>query len=530
MFKALLRSRVQAILGAMKQGGKKGKNRSKAGLFGYGLLMVYAGFCFLVIFYMMADTLCAPLMAAGLGWLYHAIMGIMALALGVIGSVFTAQTQLFEAKDNEMLLAMPIPPSYILGSRMVALYGQSFLSGAVVLLPSLVAYLRAVSPSPMAIGLCVASMFVLPLLSLTLSCILGWLVAMISSRMRNKSLITVIISIAFLMAYIYFYSRMQQYLDLLIANGPSVAAVVQGKLYPFYQMGLAELGNPRAFGIFALCAAVPFAIAYWILSRSFIRIATTRRGAAKIRYKERTLKVSSPDRALLLREMRHLWGSPMYLLNGAFGSVFLLIGAVAGAVKGEEFLATLTVIPGFSKWLPLIGCACLCFVASMNIVTAPSISLEGKTLWVAQTLPVSGWQVLRAKLRLHMLVTAIPSLLCSAVLAVLLRSDPLMTAMLLVTPVVFTWLCAALGLILNLLMPRLDWVNEAQAVKRSGSAMIAIFADWGIVLLAVLVFVLTRKFLSIALFVLVMTAIFAVVAWIMIRWLRGRGADIFAHL
>lgn len=530
MFKALLRSRVLAILGAVKQSGKKGKNRSRAGLFGYGLLMLYAGVCFLILFYMMANTLCEPLMAAGLGWLYHAIMGIMALALGVIGSVFTAQTQLFEAKDNEMLLAMPIPPSCILGSRMVALYGQSFLSGLVVLLPSLAAYVQAASPSSLAIGLCAAAMLVLPLLSLTLSCILGWVVAMISTRMRNKSLVTVLLSLVFLGAYLYFYSRMQHYLNLLIANGPKVAAVVQRNLYPFYQMGLAELGSIQAFGLFFLCAAAPFAVVYWILSRSFLRIATTRRGAAKIRYKERTLKVSSPDHALLIRELRHLWGSPMYLLNGAFGSVILLIGAVAAVVKGKELLALAAAVPGLAPWLPALACVCLCFVASMNIVTAPSVSLEGKNLWIVQTMPLHGWQVLRAKLRLHMLVTVVPSLLCSVVLAALLRPDVLMTALLLVTPVVFSWLCAALGLILNLLMPRLDWINEAQAVKRSGSAFAAVFVDWGIVLLAGLLFYLTREFLGIGLYVLLLTVVMAAATWLMIRWLQRRGASIFAYL
>lgn len=129
-----------------------------------------------------------------------------------------------------------------------------------------------------------------------------------------------------------------------------------------------------------------------------------------------------------------------------------------------------------------------------------------------------------------MLVTAIPCLLCSVVLAVLLRPDALMTAMLLVTPVVFSWLCAALGLILNLLMPRLDWVNEAQAVKRSGSAILAIFADWGIVLAAGLLYFLTRKFLSAGAYVLLATVLMAAVSYLMIRWLRGRGAAIFAHL
>ena len=527
MFKALLKSRVRAVLGALQQGGKKRKKPSKAGLFGYGLLMLYAGACFLFLFYIMADALCASLLAAGLGWLYHALMGIMALALGVVGSVFTAQTQLFEAKDNEMLLAMPIPPSYILGSRMIALYGQSFLCGVVVLVPSLVAYVQAASPSATAVALCVASMFVLPLLSLTLSCIL---VEISATRMRNKSLITVVLSVAFLIAYFYLYSRMNYYLQLLIANGQAVAETVQRTLYPFYQLGLACLGSPRAFGLFFLCAAVPFAAAYWILSRTFLRIATTRRGAAKIRYRERTLKVSSPDRALLGRELRHLWGSPMYLLNGAFGSVFLLIGAVLAAIKGRDLLEMLRVVPGIESWLGLIACVAVCFVASMNIVTAPSVSLEGKTIWMVQTLPVTAWQALRAKLRLHMLVTAIPSLLCSAVLAVLVRPDALMTVLLLVTPVVFSYLCAALGLILNLLLPRLDWVNEAQAVKRSGSALLSIFADWGVVLLAVLLFFLTRSFLSMGLYVLLMTVVMAAVSCLMIRWLQVRGAAIFAHL
>ena len=90
--------------------------------------------------------------------------------------------------------------------------------------------------------------------------------------------------------------------------------------------------------------------------------------------------------------------------------------------------------------------------------------------------------------------------------------------------------CAALGLILNLMMPRLDWINEAQAVKRSGSAVLAVFVDWGIVLLAGLLFFLTRKFLSVGFYLLLLTVVFAAVTWIMRCWLRRRGAAIFAHL
>ncbi len=39
--------------------------------------------------------------------------------------------------------------------------------------------------------------------------------------------------------------------------------------------------------------------------------------------------------------------------------------------------------------VPLLICVVLCGLASMNFVTAPSVSLEGKSLWLMQSLPVA---------------------------------------------------------------------------------------------------------------------------------------------
>ena len=61
-------------------------------------------------------------------------------------------------------------------------------------------------------------------------------------------------------------------------------------------------------------------------------------------------------------------------------------------------------------------------VAGMNLLTVPSVSLEGEQLWQLQSLPVTPWQVLRAKLDLHLLVTLPPALLCLACGLVLLRA------------------------------------------------------------------------------------------------------------
>lgn len=220
----------------------------------------------------------------------------------------------------------------------------------------------------------------------------------------------------------------------------------------------------------------------------------------------------------------------MYLLNGGFGSVFLVVGAVLAAVKGRWLLELLGQIPQLLRWMPIVGCAAICLLAAMNIITAPSISLEGKSIWLLQSLPVSGWQVLRSKLRLHMLITAAPALLCSVVLNLVLLPDPLSAVLLLVTPAVFSFLCAVLGLTVNLLMPRLDWVSEAHAVKQSGSSMLAIFADWGIVLVFAALFFALRNAVSPAVFLLICTAVMALACWSLCRWLKTRGAAIFGAL
>ena len=113
--------------------GKNGKRRGPLAILGFILLMVYAFGAVGAMFYLMADMLCAPLVGAGLNWVYFALVGTMATAFAVIGSVFTAKAKLYEAKDNDFLLSLPIKPWEILFSRAVSLYAFAFLFSALVL-------------------------------------------------------------------------------------------------------------------------------------------------------------------------------------------------------------------------------------------------------------------------------------------------------------------------------------------------------------------------------------------------------------
>lgn len=531
MLKTLIKKQLAeyfALLFRKNQMGK-GKKKSKGGPILYAILFLYVGVVFFYLFYNIMLSL-YPLTQAGLGWLYFALAGIMATALSVIGSVFMAQSQLFEAKDNELLLSMPIPPSIILFSRMISLYLQNFVFSLLIFAPTLVVYFTGGGASATAVVFGVLLLFILPVLSTALTCILGWLVALISSRMRNKNIISIVISLAFLAAYFYFYSKLNEYLGLILTNGNAIAARIKTAVYPIYQMGLAATGDVLAFVIFTAITLALFGLIYLALSLSFIKIATTKRGAKKIRYREKAMKTSSVKGALLRRELTHFLKSSIYLLNCGLGTVFLVAGAVFLIIKGDvltDFADAFAIAKGF---LSLLACLMICFIAATNAVTAPSISLEGKTLWLVQSLPIESREVLMAKLKLHMLVTAPAALFCSVVICAVLKVSVVSAVFVCLLPQLMIVLCGEFGLLFNLKKVNLDWSNETVVIKQSISPLLTILSNYGILLSMVILYVLIGGFVNTELFFAVCTVLLLAVISILYRWLMRRGTKILENL
>ena len=114
----LFKKQMMEVFSFFWQNKKKNKNRTGLNLvlwvlFYLGIIGILA-----VMFYFAADLLCEPLVDAGLDWLYFALTGSLGIAMGAFGSVFNTYSSLYLAKDNEFLLAMPVPPVKILMVRL----------------------------------------------------------------------------------------------------------------------------------------------------------------------------------------------------------------------------------------------------------------------------------------------------------------------------------------------------------------------------------------------------------------------------
>ncbi len=481
MLRILIRAQVQSVLASLTRS-SRGKGLSLAAA---GLLIVFLAAVFLFFFGFTFYALALALPGMGLGWFYFALAAAMAFALGFIGSVFMAQQQLFNARDNELLLAMPIRPRDILGARMAVLLLLDYALTLVVLLPAGAVWLAVAGGTLSGVIGFVLSALLLPLLIMCFTCLFAWLLALISSRMRRKTLITLALSIAFLAAYFYFYMNLQRLLTELIANSERIAGAFVA-VYPLYAFGRAALGSwPHVAG-FAACCVLPFALVCAILSRGFLAV-TTRRGAGKkLVYRERALKASGAGAALLKKELARFGSNGMYILNAASGTLFTVAAVAALFIYRVEAAALLAALPeGLGAGVVTLA---LCFLTAMDFISAPSVSLEGRTLWLLKSLPVPTRKILMSKVNLHLAVALPPTLLASVCCAAALPFTLAEAAAIVAVPALTCVFCALLGLAVNLRYPKFDYINETAVIKNSMSVALTMFGSWALLAAAALLY------------------------------------------
>ncbi|MBQ9300503.1 MAG: hypothetical protein IJ214_08325 [Clostridia bacterium] len=535
MLKTLLKIRWKALLYGMfaRRRGKKNSGKGMMVLFGFLLLYMVAAFGF--IFGMMFDSMYEPFNMIGMGWLYFSLAAVMSAMLCFVGSVFFTQTTIFDAKDNELLLSMPIKPSAIVGSRLLLILLINY--GFTALIMGACGLVRCIVSPLTAAGLIrfLLCFLLLPLLPTTLSCVVGGIIALIISRLRNKNLFSLILSVAFLGAYFAVCFNMQSYIERMVQNGAAIGAAIRKALPPFYAMGLAmQNGDWGQLLLFALWCLLPFALVYLLLSRGFIRIATARRGAKKVKYQAKAMHVSSIGWTMTRKELSRLGNSSAYMLNGCLGAILAVGVAALTAVKGQSILQTLADVyaggADVNKMIMPMACVIECFTLGMTIISAPSVSLEGKNMWLLQSMPLRAADVLLPKVYMHLIVAVPASLVSSLLFAIALPMGTVDMLLLFLVPLLLTVCMALLGVVVNLRWPRFDYTNEAMVIKQSASSTITMFSGMGIVLLPVLLYALLRKYITVQTMLIICASTLAIADFIMYDYLAHRADRAFAKL
>ena len=467
----------------------------------------------------------ASLVALGIGEAVPALAVVAGSLSGALVTFLKANGILFGARDFDLTASLPVPLWQVALSRLAAIYGMNLLWAFLLMAPMYAAALPTLGIGAGSWVAAVASVALAPLAPMAVAVAAAFGLAAVSSRLRHgrvmAGVLGVVAAAALVVAMMMLSGGMgadsagpdsagasasalsfgvgdSASSEERAALGQAAAALSGGACALWPPAAWAAAGIARAdAGAFFLFAAVSLLMASGIvalLGRFLLPVnsllaagGSARRAAAPALRRQPVL------RALVLKELRAVAGTPVWLMNAAIGPVLALIVGGACLVAGSDvagLIASGVHLPGASPAdlqpviAPLIGALVpwvLAFCLAMAASSASALSLEGEARWIMQTIPQSPAVIMASKM-LANVALAVPAGLTAGALAVAgLRLGALEAVTCLVVPAAVGLFVAALGAFLNGRMPRYDWTSEYEIVKRSAPVMIVLFCSMAMV-------------------------------------------------
>ena len=530
MLKALFRKQFAELISQFnKKKSGNGKPSSKRALVTFlaifGVLYLSIGVSFFAVFKEILGSLSTATYP-----LYYMLAGSLATAVGLLGSVFNAYATIFDAKDNEMLLSLPIPPHRIVFVRVAALSAMTLLYSGTVLLPAAIVFLMYAETT--LLGYINALLAFLPLVLLVEAVTLGiaFVVAAISRKVKNKKVVVVVLSLLLTLVFYFVYFRAQSLLTEIVAI-TEIPKVAQYALFFYYALGRAAQGHALSMLIALGTGAGAFLIAYFLLSKNFVKFTTAKKSPSA-KGKKGVIKAGSSRLALFKREWNIFSSSPSYVMNSGFGVIFLIGVPIFAIIKAGMIRGWITALAEFFP--NANGCAIAAILVllteGMCCITTPSISMEGKRLYILRSLPIDTTEVFRAKISLHLAVVLPFALFSTITFAAVLGADALSWIFMILVVLAHTLFTACLGLCANVNAPVLDWTDEMVAVKSGISVLLSVFGTMILTIVIGGLYFFCTFFLPDSVYLLIVTLLYALADFIMIRWLGTRGKAKFEKL
>ena len=536
MLKTLIKKQLLEIWQGYFIDKKTGKARSKlgTGLFFLLLIVLFLGLGF--AFYSMAGGIGSAILGNGFNWLFFALMGLVSMALGVFGTVFNTYASVYLPKDNEQLLSLPIPDRTLLFARLTGVYSTSLMYSAWVWIPVMIAYWVMVPVNALNVIFPILMTFVIALFVTVLSCILGWVVALIASKVKGKSFITLFLSLAIFVLYYFVYFKIVGAIGEIINHIAELGNTVKSWLHYSYLLGMASDGDVISMLLVTGITLALSGICFLVLLRSFAKLAVagansnvSKKANVSADYTKKTVNT-----ALLSREYKHFTSVSTWMLNGGFGLLLLPVVAIVLMIKSgaiREILPEIAAeLPELYALLPVLFAAAVCLILSTNAILPVSISMEGKSLWQIQALPIDPWEILHAKENMSVQLNVYPAIFSVLVCGTVLRFNWWETALVCVTVWFYIWAISDFGLFLNLKMPDFNWTDVASLTKRSIPTLINMFGGWVFCIALGFGGFFLAKIAPVWAVLCAFILLFLILWLVLHAWLKKKGTEIFASL
>lgn len=453
------------------------------------LLFAFGSFAFsIVIMTFGLYDLLAPIGASDA--ILSLAFGATSLVVFLFG-VFYVVSVMYHADDVSLLLGLPLRPYQILGAKFITLVVYEYIFEAFMLLPMLVAYGIKSAAGVIYVVYSAITFALLPIIALVMAAVIVMVVMRFTRFGKNKQvfnfvggIIAIVIAVGFNVLIQTSVKDISSDQVLALTTGQSSLSVLLSRVFPGIGFASVALSQSAALTglwnllLFVLCAAAATAVFLGVGQLIYFRglagvteSAAKRKGLSSEAFEKSTAR-TSVTKAYVMKELRLLVRSPIaflncVLMNLVWPVVMLVMLMGTGQIDTlKPYIASMD-----SGLLIAILVGIGAFISNANLITSTAISREGRTFYFTKYIPVSMSRQLDAKALSGILLSGV-GVVMLAVLAVIMGVGIFTAAVALVLSLVASVASSYMGLLIDAGHPKLNWMNEQQAIKQNANGML----------------------------------------------------------
>ena len=254
---------------------KVGRKKSVTGKINRVVTLTFFTLLLMSLFGMYAKIIIEPLKNFNMAHMAITLFGLVTTIMIFIQGVYRSQGILFDAKDSNMLFAMPIKKSTIFAARLIKLITFQYMWNFIIMLPTLVVYAFYIKPEFTFYITAFVMIITLPIIPTIIASIFGYIIQSISSKFKMKKFVQMIGTIIFTILLMYISFNTNDYLENIVAKAQSLNEIITKIYYPMgiYDTCLITFSVSKLLGI--LLANISLTVLFvLVFSRSYYRVVS----------------------------------------------------------------------------------------------------------------------------------------------------------------------------------------------------------------------------------------------------------------
>lgn len=383
-------------------------------------------------------------------------------------NLFRIKNILFDFKDYDLLMSLPLKRSVVISSKIVSLYIINLLYTLIIMLPGYVAYITVADmPNDLLFFFLLLTIPIIPILA---SSIIGIILTWLTSFFKNKNIGSYVVNLLIIFIALFVSFKTSTLDDSEIANQSINMINSFSQYYPFTTIfvDLIEAINIVNLLIYFLLPVVLMGVFILIINICYIPLRTRLlRQNVRSDYEVEGYKSNSPLKRLYYKEIKKYFSNSLYVLNTAFGCVLLIIMIISMLVSNNDLLSSISKVGDVKELITSHIFSVLSMICVVSCTTHASISLEGKSLWIMKTIPVSTDVIFLSKILVNLTILVPTVLVGATFFGIYLHLSVENMILLYLLPLAYSVFISVGGLLLNLLFPKFDFDNEIRVIKQS---------------------------------------------------------------